>query len=756
MRRLLSLLTFSVCFILFNAQLHAQPCANVQIIGPPGGFIPCDSALTLTQTISFPVGFNYTTSYTGAVIPFTPYPYVGPNPILVGVDDIWSDTVGLTFPFCFFGNSYTTIIISSNGQIGFDISLAGSYNAWGTAGWGPAPINNNTFNNSIMSPHHDMLPNAFGAPPGITTWGIYGVAPCRKMVVSWISPMFSCTTLIDTQQIVLHELTNEIDINIKKKPLCTGWNSGIAYEGIQNSIGTIANMVPSRNGTQWTAQDDAYRFSPAGPPVSYAYTITWTNPFTGTILGTDTTLILPPPVTLDSVKALVNVTGGCVPYSFSTVYPIGVGKVNANFTYEKHYGCEEDTVIFTNTTNPQTGTTYTWFFGDLNTSTDPNPTHIYANQGPYTVRLIADHPPCLIDTIDVLIDISHPINAVFSVLGPYPLPLGVTPKDSVCLGQTFLTTTTSSMTAALVEYVYDWGDGTSTIKNSPDTATHTYANTGIYTITHIITDTLGCKDTSTQVVYVIIPSFVDFTVSDSVICVGDPVFFNDTISANTKTFIWDFNDGKILTNEHNPIHTWENQPAMSTYTVTLTGKTPRCPDAVVSKEILVENYLNVNLGPDTMICPGVTGSILLADVLNPGALYTWSTGENTSSITVTQPGRYWLTATTPQASCATTDSIWVKRDCYLNIPNSFSPNNDGRNDYFLPRELLSSGLSSFSMNIYNRWGENIFTTSSIDGRGWDGKYNGVDEPLGVYIYIINAHFNNNVRKEFKGNVTLLR
>ena len=60
------------------------------------------------------------------------------------------------------------------------------------------------------------------------------------------------------------------------------------------------------------------------------------------------------------------------------------------------------------------------------------------------------------------------------------------------------------------------------------------------------------------------------------------------------------------------------------------------------------------------------------------------------------------------------------------------------------------------MDIYNRWGENIFTTNAVDGRGWDGKYNGIDQPLGVFVYIINAEFMNNVKKEFKGNVTLLR
>ncbi|MBK7691936.1 MAG: gliding motility-associated C-terminal domain-containing protein [Bacteroidetes bacterium] len=52
------------------------------------------------------------------------------------------------------------------------------------------------------------------------------------------------------------------------------------------------------------------------------------------------------------------------------------------------------------------------------------------------------------------------------------------------------------------------------------------------------------------------------------------------------------------------------------------------------------------------------------------------------------------------------------------------------------------------MNIYNRWGENIFLPS-IDGRGWDGKYIGIPQPLGVYVYVIEAEFINNVKKPLR-------
>jgi gliding motility-associated-like protein len=125
-------------------------------------------------------------------------------------------------------------------------------------------------------------------------------------------------------------------------------------------------------------------------------------------------------------------------------------------------------------------------------------------------------------------------------------------------------------------------------------------------------------------------------------------------------------------------------------------------------------------------------------------------------IQVVEPGRFWIRAESPNAGCVTVDSIWIKRDCYLNIPNAFSPDGDGINDYFIPRDLLSSGLASFKMDIFNRWGENIYTTTTLDGRGWDGTFDGKPQNMGVYVYTLDVVFQNKVKKTFKGNVTLVR
>jgi gliding motility-associated-like protein len=106
--------------------------------------------------------------------------------------------------------------------------------------------------------------------------------------------------------------------------------------------------------------------------------------------------------------------------------------------------------------------------------------------------------------------------------------------------------------------------------------------------------------------------------------------------------------------------------------------------------------------------------------------------------------------------CSTTDEIIVVKDCIIDVPNSFTPNGDGVNDYFFPRQLLSNGVASFTMGIYNRWGQKIFETRKSNGRGWDGRFNDKPQPMGVYVYDIRVIMKNGRAEAYTGNVTLLR
>ena len=60
------------------------------------------------------------------------------------------------------------------------------------------------------------------------------------------------------------------------------------------------------------------------------------------------------------------------------------------------------------------------------------------------------------------------------------------------------------------------------------------------------------------------------------------------------------------------------------------------------------------------------------------------------------------------------------------------------------------------MEIFDRWGVLLFQTTNIDGRGWDGKYNDILQPQGVYVYMMDASFKDGAVQHYKGNVTLLK
>ena len=164
----------------------------------------------------------------------------------------------------------------------------------------------------------------------------------------------------------------------------------------------------------------------------------------------------------------------------------------------------------------------------------------------------------------------------------------------------------------------------------------------------------------------------------------------------------------------------------------------------------------MNIGPDTAICPG-SQPIVLTDYNNegnPAAQWMWGTGETGARMVVSAPGVYSVSVTID--GCTSTGSVTVKNDCYMDIPNVFTPNGDGTNDYFFPRTLLTSGLTSFHMSIFNRWGQLIFETDNPEGRGWDGRLNDVAQPEGVYVYMIDGTFHDGQKEHHHGNVTLLR
>lgn len=249
---------------------------------------------------------------------------------------------------------------------------------------------------------------------------------------------------------------------------------------------------------------------------------------------------------------------------------------------------------------------------------------------------------------------------------------------------------------------------------------------------------------------------ISLSVSDSVACAGKSITYSvDNVQEGSEGFKWTFGSTMDLAENQNPANHAFTAPGV--YTVQAAATYSYCPTITLRRVISVFPYATFDLGPDTTICPGSGAIQLTARQLNTSGYtesWKWSTGETASKIKIVEPGTYRATANIN--GCESSDTISVTKDCYITIPNVFTPNNDGVNDYFFPRQLLSAGMTAFDMAVYNRWGQLLFKSNTLEGRGWDGTFNGNPQPEGVYIYTIDATFKDGQVEQHKGNVTLMR
>ena len=114
---------------------------------------------------------------------------------------------------------------------------------------------------------------------------------------------------------------------------------------------------------------------------------------------------------------------------------------------------------------------------------------------------------------------------------------------------------------------------------------------------------------------------------------------------------------------------------------------------------------------------------------------------------------YTLTITDSNTCEATNSaSIFIKPKKAWYIPNIFSPNADGINDVLY---AYIKGIKKMTFDIYNRWGERVFT-STDPLIGWDGFYKGKEAEVGVYTYSIYVIYWDNEPVKAKGSITLVR
>jgi hypothetical protein len=282
-------------------------CPNVVsgglgLSGADPAAVNCTASSTCVDLEATYLDLGETTDYIVEPIAYNPpFSFNGlANPVSVNIDDRWSSIVNLPFDFCFYGNTYDSCLVGSNGVITFDTTS--NTPTTGTCDWefdssnpGSLPISGHSslIENAIFGVFHDINP-ALGGEIG---WELITLPTgCQALVAAWNDvPMYSCTSSLYSGMMVLYENSNIIEIYVQEKNVCATWNDGNAVIGIQNATGTLASVAPGRNGldTNWTTTNEAWRFVPNGTSIA---SIAWHEGagITGPIVGTNPTLTVCP------------------------------------------------------------------------------------------------------------------------------------------------------------------------------------------------------------------------------------------------------------------------------------------------------------------------------------------------------------------------------------------------------------------------------------------------------------------------------
>ncbi|MFK7981013.1 MAG: PKD domain-containing protein [Saprospiraceae bacterium] len=235
--------------------------------------------------------------------------------------------------------------------------------------------------------------------------------------------------------------------------------------------------------------------------------------------------------------------------------------LNASFTANPTYSCQEPMTVTFTPNNPIEGAMYSWEFGDDSTSTDANPVHDYNadNESPY-------HPNGEFDfTAKLTMNTSVGCMAEFETDLLLDIPLARFMPDTVsgCAPLAVEFSDSSRSTQAITNWEWIYADGNTANFDNSDAHSYTYTEPGEYDAQLVITNSLGCPDTS-YIIRVEVGERVgpDFSVDKLDACIGEPIQFTD-MSENENIDEWHYytdNDrSSHCFSEANPIITFETE-----------------------------------------------------------------------------------------------------------------------------------------------------------------------------------------------------
>ena len=243
---------------------------------------------------------------------------------------------------------------------------------------------------------------------------------------------------------------------------------------------------------------------------------------------------------------------------------------------------------------------------------------------------------------------------------------------------------------------------------------------------------------------------LDASPNDTGVCPGDSLQLH--VTGFDSTIRW-FPSAGLSDTSANP---WVHPTGPLTYIVVADYKNG-CSDTERINIRYVSNAV-INLADSVRLYPGESYQM---DPNGNCLYFHWFPPLGLSDTKIANPiaqppvrTRYFVDGRT-EWGCETRDSIdvYIIMESLLDVPNAFIPGSDGPNNIL---KLIRRGEATLkSFTIYNRWGNRVFETSDIN-EGWDGRYSGTPQPMGVYIYVIEAAYNTGKKFYRQGNVTLIR
>lgn len=433
----------------------------------------------------------------------------------------------------------------------------------------------------------------------------------------------------------------------------------------------------------------------------------------------------------------------------------------ADFVFD--YVCRGTVTPFFNISTVSSGTITgeVWDFGDNTNTQIQDPTHLYAIDSVYPVTLtITTDGGCTASvTKDVYVN---------------PLPVVAFSAPGVCEGiESQFANQTTINSGTVVSYEWDFGDSSPLVQDQ-NPLPHLYSSAGNYNVILTATSDSGCTAVLTQPVSVFPNPTADF----SFIQTGDsclPVYvrFDGSVpissvppvvgQTNTiDTFFFQFGDGFTSTSAS----TANEYGFEGTYDVSLTVTTNNgCtnthtkPQLVVVRPVPVADFL-----PEPRVVNTFEPNITFTNMSQGETVYRWNFRDGSRFDYDPSPthafvdtGCYDVRLTVSnQFGCSdsTEKEICVIPYYTLYVPNAFTVNEDTKNMIF---NAKGEGVKEYEMRIFNRWGEEVFRTKSLE-YGWDGtvQSSGMDAPQAVYTYLIRTMDFNDDRYQYYGFVTLLR